>query len=192
MTSEADFSILPPTNHTPRFCAYFDPPLTFNKNKQLSPPPPAYTAVAIPSTTNNAEYMTLFTDPATVFNELINQRSSTIIQRQLNSQEILRINQYIDNQEKSINARLVVVVCLCIFGIALEFSGIDLFLAYFNDLCGHYQTSSYCSPTYWALIVGCIAVFLGIVRIIIYCRMKAKITGVKKRWHEKIAQLQHN
>ncbi len=51
MTSEADSSIPPPINHTPRFCAYFDSPITFNKNKQLAPTPSAYTAVAIPLTT---------------------------------------------------------------------------------------------------------------------------------------------
>lgn len=141
MTSEADSSILPPTNQAPQFCAYFGPPITFNKNKQLSPPPPAYTVVVIPSTTNNAEYMKLFTDPAAVLNKLISQR-------QLHSQQILRINRYIDNQEKAINTRLVAALCLSIFGIALESIGIDLFVAYVNDVYGRYQPSSYCGRIY--------------------------------------------
>jgi len=39
-------------------------------------------------------------------------------------------------------------LCLSIFRIALESIGIGLFVAYVNDLCGHYQTSSYCGRIY--------------------------------------------
>jgi len=131
-----------------------------------------------------------FTNPAAVFNELDNQRPSVTTRRQLNSQKILRINQYIDNQGKKINNSLTTILCVAIFSILLGSIGIGLFVAYNNDLCDEYQTSSYCDRTYWAVILGCMFIFLCISLIIIYCTMKAKLIRVKKLWQEKIVQLQ--
>jgi hypothetical protein len=189
MTSEADSYILPPTDHTSQFYTYFGSLTASNKNEQL-PPPPAYTAVATLSTTNNAEYVRPLTNPATVFNDLVNQQSSPITQRQLNSQQILRINEYIDNQEKAVNDRLGAALCLSIFGIVLGSIGIGLFITDHNNLCGYYHTSSYCGRIYWGLILGCTSIFLGLLRLIVHYTIKARIIRLKKIWQKKIAQLQ--
>ncbi|CAF2385134.1 unnamed protein product [Rotaria sp. Silwood2] len=189
MTTKTDDSIPPPTAHAPQYYADFGTLTASNINEQL-PPPPAYTALSMPSTENTTENMKPFTNPSTVVNELVNQRFSPTTQRRLNSQQILRITQYIDNQEKMMNDKLVAALCLSIVGIAAGITCIILFAVFHKDSCGYYQRTSSCVRTYSALIIGCISIVFGILRITIYGMAKRKISHAKKLWQEKVAQLQ--
>jgi uncharacterized membrane protein YwzB len=192
MTSETDSSHLPSIHRTSQFHAYFDTSIRSDKNEQIpQASPPAYTVVPVPSSDNNTENTRLVNNPADVLNQFVNQRSSSLIQRQPNSEQILRINQYIDNQEKKINNKLAAALCLSIVAIVLGSTGIGFFIVYHNESCSPNQTSSYCNRTYWALSLGCLSIFLGILRIALYYLMKMKIKRIKKTWHTKIGQLQH-
>ena len=189
MSTETDSSVSPPAAHAPQYYADFGPPTGSNQNEQLPPPPP-YTVVPIPATANNTEQMKASTEPVTVVNELVNQRFSPTTQRQLNSQQIVRITQYIDHQEKLVNDKLAVAICISIIGLAVGIACIGLFIAYHKDLCDDYGTSTSCARTYSALIVGCISVLLAILRITIYCTAKAKISRAKRMWQDRVVQLQ--
>ncbi|CAF1375405.1 unnamed protein product [Rotaria sordida] len=189
MMTNTDPCIPPSTAHAPQFYADFGAPIASNTNENL-PPPPAYTAVAIPSTGNTTEHTKLVTNPSTVVNELVNQRFSPTTQRQLNAQQIARITQYINNQEKIVNDKLVVALCISIVGIAVGITLIALYIVYHKDLCGYYHTSTSCVRVYSALIIGCVSILVGILRITLFGIAKSKINRAKKIWQEKVAQLQ--
>jgi hypothetical protein len=187
--TETDTSIPPPATHASQYYADFGPPVAFNQNEQLPPPPP-YTVVPIPATATNAQQMKTSTDPSTVVSELVNQRFSPTTRQQLNSQQILRITQMIDKQEQVINDKMTVAVCISIISMTIGFVCIGLFVAYHNDLCDGVYLESNCARTYSALIVGCISILIGILRITIYCKAKSKISHAKRIWREKVAQIQ--
>ncbi|CAF3395155.1 unnamed protein product [Rotaria sp. Silwood1] len=191
MTTKTDDSIPPPTAHASQYYADFGTPIVSNTNEQF-PPPPAYTAVAIPSAANTTARMKPITNPSTVVNELVNQRFSPTTQRQLNSQQILRITQYIDNQEKMVTNRFAVALCISIVGMVVGITCVSLFIVFHKDLCGFYQTASSCVRAYSLLIIGSLSILLGVLRITIYGLAKRKISRAKKLWQERVAQLQQS